>query len=483
MSSALELTELPTLPAGLDAPRARRPTFDRDNTDKTLWEQRQDDSAKDAVFSVPNVSVGKLSIEDPSQRQLPVYPPASEIVSERVETLAETTNQRRFRMGAAFCALFLAGWNGGSTGALIPYIEKAYNITYAHVALLFVAIFLGYVLAAACAGPLSRRVGFGNAISIAVVIEIIGNVINASQQKSFGVMGFGFFVVGIAFAMQLGFCNAYFNLLPQPLKWTGVLHGIYGLGAFASPLVATAMVTRGVPYHFFYMTNVGMNVPVLALIWLAFRDLKALPELPGDLTVDVNAGSGIRQLLSNRAVWTLSIFLMLYVGAEESIGGWIVSYVLEDRHGSPENASWVASAFYLGLALGRIILPTLNVFMGERNAVFIYLVVAVVLEAIAWAVPILSSTAASTALVGVCISTFYAAAITMGGRLIPRAMHADAFSLMSSIGQSGSALFPLLVGIISTKKGIWVVEPTVVALLGAQGVMWFFVPKVARRID
>lgn len=29
--------------------------------------------------------------------------------------------------------------------------------------------------------------------------------------------------------------------------YTGILHGIYGLGAFASPLVATAMVTHGVP--------------------------------------------------------------------------------------------------------------------------------------------------------------------------------------------------------------------------------------------
>ena len=29
--------------------------------------------------------------------------------------------------------------------------------------------------------------------------------------------------------------------------WTGLLHGIYGLGAFASPLVATAMASRGIP--------------------------------------------------------------------------------------------------------------------------------------------------------------------------------------------------------------------------------------------
>lgn len=121
--------------------------------------------------------------------------------------------------------------------------------------------------------------------------------------------------------------------------------------------------------------------------------------------------------------------------------------------------------------------------MGERRAVFIYIVIAIGFEALAWTIPNFASTATATALVGLAISTFYAAAINMGSRLIPRAMHADAFALMSSIGQSGSALFPLLVGIVSTKKGIWVVEPTVLALLGGQGIVWFLVPKVARRLD
>lgn len=78
-------------------------------------------------------------------------------------------------------------------------------------------------------------------------------------------MCFGFFVVGSAFASQVslyvlretyvsqrivsqfGLCNAYFALLPRPMTWTGILHRVYGLGAFASPLVATSMVTKGIP--------------------------------------------------------------------------------------------------------------------------------------------------------------------------------------------------------------------------------------------
>ncbi|KAI0638434.1 MFS general substrate transporter [Trametes polyzona] len=390
-------------------------------------------------------------------------------------------------MVSAFATLFLAGWNGGSTGALLPYIERNYNINYARVSVLFVATFLGYVVAAAAVGPLSRRVGYGHAMLISILVELAGNIINSSQQVNFGLMCFAYFVIGTAFATQLGLCNAYFAILKKPLMWTGILHGIYGLGAFASPLVATAMVTHGVPFHFFYTTNVAMNIPVFALAWLAFRNLHALPQPPSERQSAEGAshptGGVLRATLRSRAVWTLAVFLMLYVGAEESIGGWIVSYILEVRKGSPEGASWVASCFYLGLALGRIFLPPLNMLMGERRAVVIYIIVAIGLECVAWFVPVLASTAVCTALVGVAISTFYAAAITTAGKLVPRALHADAFALMSSIGQSGSAFWPLVVGVMSTKKGIWVVEPTVVALLGAQGVCWLLVPRVGRRVE
>ena len=181
-------------------------------------------------------------------------------------------------------------------------------------------------------------------------------------------------------------------------------------------------------------------------------------------------------------------------------GGWIVSYTLEVRKGSPEGASWVASSFYLGVflnhlhfadiglmivyilgvAVGRIALPALNMLMGEWLAVFVYLLCAIGLEFMAWFIPVFASTAVCTAFVGLAISTFYTAAITTGGKLIPCNMHADVFALMSSFGQSGSALWPLVIGVMSTR---WVVEPTVVALLGAQGICWALVPRVARRVE
>ncbi|KAI0312537.1 MFS general substrate transporter, partial [Amylostereum chailletii] len=365
-----------------------------------------------------------------------------------------------------------------------------FNIGYARVSVLFIATFVGYLAAAPSTGMIVRRLGYGRAYCLATIIVLIGNFINCSQHSNFNLMCFGYFVVGNGFANQLGIGHAYFAILRRPLLYMGFLHGTFSLGAFASPLVATVMTSHGLPFNYFYFTSLGMGIFALLSIWLAFRRLTVLPVQPDEIALGPQTAFSV---LKMRPVWSIAVFLLLYVGAEDSIGGWIVTYARTVRHATPTTASWISSSFYLGkplstslpscLAIGRITLPSLNLILGERRAVFIYLLVALALEAVAWAVPAVASTAISTALVGLAMSTFYLGAITIGGRLLPRSVHVDAFALMSSIGQSGSALFPLIVGLVSSKKGIWIVEPTVIALLGVQGACWYLVPKVQKRED
>ena len=67
-----------------------------------------------------------------------------------------------------------------------------------------------------------------------------------------------------------------------------------------------------------------MNVPVAAPAWWAFRNLKALPQQTTGETVQAAPSESVAvnpfiATLKSRAVWTLAIFLMLYVGAEESM--------------------------------------------------------------------------------------------------------------------------------------------------------------------
>ena len=57
---------------------------------------------------------------------------------------------------------------------------------------------------------------------------------------------------------------------------------------------------------------------MLAMVWFAFHDLNTLPRNPIDNVPEsgehVSNSSIGRAVLKSRAVWTLSMFLLFYVG-------------------------------------------------------------------------------------------------------------------------------------------------------------------------
>jgi len=317
---------------------------------------------------------------------------------------------------------------------------------------------------------------------------MLGIIINCSQLVSFPLMCFAFFLIGMGYSTQLGMCNSYFATLPRPLVRMGFLHSIYGFGAFSSPLIASGFISHHIKINFFYFTCLGLCVLSVLCFYFTFvhgnANYDRIPEERVVFTEHHGQNRGtIKEVLTSVEVWTLSAFLLFYTGAEESIGGWIVSFMLKVRHGSAGGAAWVASGFYLGIAIGRLTLPLLNIVVGERRIVFMYILVACGLQAASWAAKSFAATAIATALVGFVISTFYTVAIHTASMLLPRRMHTSAMTLISSVGQSGSAIFPFVVGVISNKKGIWTMQPSIVALLVGQFICWSLVPKVAHRID
>lgn len=57
-------------------------------------------------------------------------------------------------------------------------------------------------------------------------------------------------------------------------------------------------------------------------------------------------------------------------------------------------------------------------------------------------------------------------------KIRPRSTHTLAIAFIVTFGSAGSALFPLIVGLIAQGKGIQILPPTIFAFLIAQAVIW-----------
>lgn len=52
-----------------------------------------------------------------------------------------------------------------------------------------------------------------------------------------------------------------------------------------------------------------------------------------------------RESLKQRVTWVSAVFLLIYVGIEVALGGWIVTYLIRVRNGDPFGAGLSATGY------------------------------------------------------------------------------------------------------------------------------------------
>ncbi|KZT71856.1 MFS general substrate transporter [Daedalea quercina L-15889] len=240
-------------------------------------------------------------------------------------------------------ALFLAGWNDGTTGPLLPRIQKVYHVCILSVnvcasasswnrmqvnftvaSLIFVFNCLGFVIAAAANVVLTGRFGFRWVMTIGSIAQVLGYVLEAIAPP-FPAFVSGYFVNGFGIALQDAGANGYVGSWRKGSETKmSILHAVYGLGAFCSPLISTHFSEQR-HWSFHYLTSLGiavLNTTVLCAV-LRFRTQdECLAEI-GQIQPEASGSEGgkYKQMIRLRALHLLALFALIYVGIEATLGG------------------------------------------------------------------------------------------------------------------------------------------------------------------
>lgn len=254
--------------------------------------------------------------------------------------------------------------------------------------------------------PLTRRYGLGKLLVIAAVVQSLAYIFIIAPLP-FALMVVAYAISGFGSALLDAQCNTYIANLPGAELKLGILHCIYGVGGVLSPLIATAFVSTGIQYRYFYAVTMALtiiNALILANSFQLAHQYDLEPVSTTDIPLDTLASAemqapiprpvqdedegkegrpaqseeqkvvqhvSLREVLRLRSVWIMwcvnrNRFLCIadfyvvssfcwssgqalysayharsiYVGTEVALGGWIVTFLLEERGGS-ESAGYV----------------------------------------------------------------------------------------------------------------------------------------------
>ncbi|KAG8931624.1 hypothetical protein FRC02_002446 [Tulasnella sp. 418] len=399
--------------------------------------------------------------------------PAPSVVS------ASTKRKDRLYLAVLSWSLFVVGWNDGTLGPLLPRIQDHYHVGFTVVSLLFISSCVSFIGGAIANVYLSDRLGFGKTIAGGAALQIAAYAILAPAPP-FPVMCIAYGLCGFAMALQDAQSNAFIASIPRNASMNmGILHAVYGLGAFSSPLVATQFAQRP-RWSFHFLVSLGIsviNTVILVAVFKLKRQDHFIPEeTASNATTEVISENKYKQIMSQKLVHYLAAFILVYVGTEVTIGGWIVTYLIEVRGGGP-SSGYVSSGFFGGLTLGRVLLLWVNKKIGEKRVIYIYSVLAIALELVVWLVPNLIGNAVAVSIVGMLLGPFYPICMNVASSLLPQSILAGSIGWIAGFGQAGSAVFPFMTGAMASKHGVKVLQPLIVAMLGLQIVLWALVTR------
>ncbi|KGO76380.1 Major facilitator superfamily domain, general substrate transporter [Penicillium italicum] len=173
-----------------------------------------------------------------------------------------------------------------------------------------------------------------------------------------------------------------------------------------------------------------------------------------------------------KVTWIYAIFLFLYGGIEVAIGGWIIVFITNVRHGDPFQSGMAEIGFWLSITVSRFVLGFMSPRIGEKLSIAIYILLAIALELIFWLVPEFIVSAVAVAFVGFFMGTIFLGVVIVATRLLPKNLHVAAIGFAAAFSMGGGAVFPFMIGAIAQAKGVTVLQPVLLAMLAVSLGIW-----------
>lgn len=251
---------------------------------------------------------------------------------------------------------FTHGIHDSAPGARIPYMEQIYNIGYTTVSLIFITNAVGFILTAPLVQAIEHRFRRARAYMFAGSLNAVAFIAIISKPP-FPVVVVSFFLPEFRMAFNLALNSVFRANLSRGTVILGFMHGSYGVGDTLAPPISTAIISKGIQWPHFYLVPlsrvlIGIGFPGWAF-WSYEKDtlvplLTVLERTASHQAVE--AGEPTRaQLLTrgikNRTTLLGALFNFTCQGAEVSISGYVISFLINYRNGNPAQAGYVTAGF------------------------------------------------------------------------------------------------------------------------------------------
>lgn len=326
------------------------------------------------------------------------------VSSTSVSVSGDSTQDYRRPLAMVTTLFFMWGFLTSLNDILIPHLKTVFDLNYAKAFLIQVAFFTSYAVFSLPSGKLIDAVGYKKAMVSGLFTMGIGALlfIPAASVPSYPMFLTALIVLAGGMTILQVSANPYVAILgpektaasrlnlAQAFNSLGTTIGPK-LGGFlilsSAPLAVAAMHAMSAPelqaYRVQQASSVKMPYLVFALALMALGVAIALVKLPRIASVERRDGAAHDSIWRHTHLVLGAVGIFVYVGAEVSIGSFLVNYFSDPLIGnvSEQVAAGLVSFYWGGAMVGRFIGSALQQKVSPNKILGIAAIIAAALVA------------------------------------------------------------------------------------------------------
>ncbi|MBP1906048.1 fucose permease [Paenibacillus turicensis] len=255
------------------------------------------------------------------------------------------------------------------------------------------------------------------------------------------------------------------------------LHCFWGVGAMTGPIVMSYWLRNGNQWRAGFIT-IAIMLTILVLILLFTLSLWKIFEKEKSADEEEAKVVSNKEALRIPGVKMFMLTMLCYNGTEAAVSLWIATFLIESKQLSPASAAALSSIFFIGIIIGRLVSGFLSTYVSSKHLIryggiigcvgFIILITPVPYPAMASALFIIGFGGAP-----VYPSIVHATPERFGEKASP-----SVIGLEMASAYVGATLTPLLVGLIATQFGMFLI-PILLLLLF---IIMFIASEMGNRV-
>jgi len=324
-------------------------------------------------------------------------------------------------------------------GPMLPLLAAKWGLPDVQSGAFFTAEFVASTIASVLA-PKRMRWSLPRGYALMTIGVLLLVVAGGSTGVTLGhSLAFGSFVlIGFGIGLSVTSTNLLVGAAPkeQRARRLSIANLWWGIGAVACPWMVAA-AEKAQDFRLLLVIVAWASVAMfVALIWL--REDRGRMVRPLSLRADANV------------LIFFAIMLFLYVGVENTVGGWIATYVFRYNAVTLADASILVSVFWLALLVGRWIGSLALKSISERVVLLPSVAIALISVATLLTPHGRAAVIAAVVAAGLGFGPVFPVGVS---RMLARVADTRNTGWVFATTASGGAVLPWLTGLFSTKAG------------------------------